>query len=243
MRIAEFTGSPLGIRARGAGVTALVVACLMLTSNVLASPGSRLWVKRYDGPASSVDAANALGVSPDGSTVFVTGESNGSTSAVDYATVAYDAATGAKKWAKRYNGPANSNDWARALALSPDGSAVFVTGDSWAANSYPDYATVAYDASTGAKLWSRRYNGPENGDDYARALGVSPDGSMVFVTGSTKKPVGLYDYATVAYDAATGARLWTKRDSAGIDANALGVSPDGSMEFVTRATFDISDRV
>ena len=42
---------------------------------------------------------------------------------------------------------------------------------------------MAYDAATGAKVWVSRYDGPAHGDDFATALGVSPDGSTVFVTG------------------------------------------------------------
>src|SRR5207249_4915568 len=113
--------------------------------------------------------------------VFVTGFIPGSTHYPDYATVAYDASTGARLWVKRYNGPGNAYDLARALGVSPDGTTVFVTGSSLRSASTYDYATVAYDASTGARLWVKRYNGPANGSDGAYALGVSPDGSTVFV--------------------------------------------------------------
>jgi len=140
-------------------------------------------VRRYDGPANDLDAATALGVSPDGSKVFVTGQSTGSTSSQDYFTLAYDAPTGARLWAKRYNGPANDYDVATALAVSPDGSKVFVTGYSYGSGSSYDYATVAYEATTGAQLWVARYNGPASSFDVATGLGVSTDGSTVFVTG------------------------------------------------------------
>ena len=80
---------------------------------------------------------------------------------------------------------------------------------------------MAYDASTGTELWVTRYNGPGNGDDYAAyALGMSPDGSAVFVTGYSVGSGygGASDYATVAYEPGTGRRLWVARyDGAGRD--------------------------
>lgn len=65
-----------------------------------------------------------------------------------------------------------------------------------------DYATVAYDAVTGAELWVARFDGPASGDDRATALGVSPDGSTVYVAGTSEGDGTSYDIATVAYDAA-----------------------------------------
>jgi PQQ-like domain len=201
--------------------------------------GTKLWVARYDGGLGygyGTDAAYAVGVSPDGSTVFVTGESAGSSSGnPDYATVAYDAASGKRLWVARYDGQSDEDDTASALAVSPDGTEVFVTGSSFALGAGPDYATVAYDASTGAQLWLQRYNG-EHGPDLPHALGVSPDGSKIFVTGESYVSGSGSDYTTVAYDAVTGTQLWVRRyDSGGSfdSALALGVSPDGSKVFVT----------
>src|SRR5436190_1371168 len=131
------------------------------------TPGEQLWVKRYNGTGNQNDAATALGVSPDRSTVFVTGQSVGSASFADYATVAYESSTGARLWVRRYNGPGNDDDEAFALGVSPDGSTVFVTGRSVGSTSSVDYATVAYEASTGKQLWVRRYNGPGNFSDAA----------------------------------------------------------------------------
>jgi outer membrane protein assembly factor BamB len=204
-----------------------------------AKTGVRLWTKRYDGPAHEHDIANALGVSPDGSAVFVTGSSPGRRYYDDYLTVAYDAGTGATLWTKRYDGPAQINpaDAAEALAVSPDGSAVFVTGSSRGPGSSWDYGTIAYDAKTGARLWTKRYDGPANRTDHAFALEVSPDGSAMFVTGGSNESTRAYDYATVAYDASTGSKLWATRYDGPADrsvaAYAIGVSPVGSAVFVT----------
>jgi outer membrane protein assembly factor BamB len=207
------------------------------------SGGEQVWLAKYNGPGNGLDAAHAVGVSPDNSAVYVTGGSTGDTSGLDYATGAFDAGTGARLWGARYNGPGNSDDVAVALGVSPDGSAVYVTGSSMGATTGQDYATIAYDAATGAVLWRARYNGAGNDADLANALSVSPDGSVVFITGASVGGSGSYgwDYATIAYDAATGARLWHTRYDGGGEAGsgdlayALGVSPDGSAVFVTGA--------
>ncbi len=205
-----------------------------------ASTGSRLWTRRYDGPMHMSDNARAVATSPDGSQVFVTGASVGSSRGRnDFATMAYDAYSGARLWTKRYNGPGSRSDSATALAVSPDGSHVYVTGENSGATSNHDYATLAYDADSGAREWTRQYNGPGHSYDGAIDVGSSPDGSSVFVTGQSIGRAGDYDYATVAYDASTGARLWVSRyDGPGagmsIDtASGLIVSPDGSQVFVT----------
>jgi WD40 repeat protein len=200
-----------------------------------ASSGAQLWVKRYNGTGNSTDDARSVAVSPDGTAVFVTGSSPGTTSAEDYATVGYNAATGAQLWVSRYNGPANSEDEASSVAVSPDGKTVFVTGysDGTTAGEV-DYATVAYNATTGAQLWVQRYVSPAL-QGFATAVAASPDGTAVFVTGySGSQTTGGYDYATVAYNPATGAQLWVKRYNgpAGDDfAHAVTVS--GSTVYVT----------
>ena len=207
-----------------------------------AATGARIWVARYAGPAGSTgNFANALAVSPDGSKVFVTGASFGSTGRSDYATVGYAARTGARRWVQRYHGPGTAASVASSVAVSPDGSKVFVTGAASGTLGplFSDYATLAYNPATGARIWLARYDGPSGGG--AAKIAVSPDGSRVFVTGSSgeARGPGYTDYATVAYDPATGARLWVARYGApegGNTANSMAVSPDGSKVFVTGAS-------
>jgi outer membrane protein assembly factor BamB len=94
-----------------------------------ASTGSRRWVAHYDG-ANHFDFAEAIDVSPDGSSVLVTGVSQGPTTWADYATIEYDAATGSENWARRFNGQGKTRDedYPSAIAVNPAGTAAFVTG-------------------------------------------------------------------------------------------------------------------
>ncbi len=193
-------------------------------------PGAQLWAARYNGPGNS-GVAYSVAVGPGGRTVFVTGQSAGTDGGVDYATVAYNAATGTRRWVARYNAPANTWDAASSVAVSPTGGAVFVTGVSQGTASGLDYATVAYSAATGARLWVRRYNGPGNGDDGATSMAVSPTGGTVFVTGYSQGMAPGFGYATVAYNATTGAQRWVARyhgpGNGDNFAESLAVSPDG----------------
>jgi WD40 repeat protein len=177
-----------------------------------AATGAQLWVKRYNGPANQRDLAASV-VSPGNGKVYVTGASTGNGTGYDYATVAYNTATGAQLWVKRYSSPGNHADSAGGLAVSPDRTRIFVTGSGYAGTARgDDYATVAYNAATGAQLWVNRYNGPAGGSDTATSVAVARDGTRVFVTGySYGGTKARDDYATVAYSAFTGAQLWAKR--------------------------------
>ena len=76
---------------------------------------------------------------------------------------------------------------------------VYITGTSWGGSATrDDYATIAYNVRTGARLWVRRYNGPANGTDQATSL-AARDG-RVFVTGGSAGTTSGDDYATIAYN-------------------------------------------
>jgi hypothetical protein len=122
--------------------------------------------------------------------VFVTGSSND-----DYATIAYSGA-GVPLWTNRYNGTGNSSDGAKAVAVDGSGN-VFVTGHSIDNSGDSDYVTIAY-SGAGVPLWTNRYDGPDNGSSFARALAVDRSGN-VFVTGYSVDSEGDSDFVTVKY--------------------------------------------
>ena len=116
---------------------------IILRSNRFA--GQEQWVASYNGPGNALDFAYAIAVDSSGN-VYVTGESYGLDSAYDYATIKYNS-TGQEQWVARYNGPANYDDVAEAIAL--DGSAnVYVTGYSYGVGDVGvDYATIKYNSA------------------------------------------------------------------------------------------------
>ncbi len=136
--------------------------------------------------AYTADLPRALAAKPDGDTVYVTGPS--CQSSCDYATVAYDGATGALRWLQRYDG--GQDDEPTSIAMNPDGTTVFVTGFSTSVNF--DFYTIAYDAATGSVQWWSRY-GP------GTAWSIAASSSTAYVSGTTDSTDGVAEFTTVAY--------------------------------------------
>ena len=158
--------------------------------------GTQTWAQSYSN--GTTDAATALGVSPDGLTVYVTGSSvNGTGSAnEDIATLAYDSSTGAQRWVARYTTAAN--ELGEGLAVSPDGSRVYVAGESQAATSGQyDTVLVTYD-TTGSEQWSGRWE-DAGASDEAHGLSVSSDGSRIALTSRIAATSGDLDVLALVY--------------------------------------------
>ncbi len=198
--------------------------------------GVPLWTNRYNGPTGGADEASAVTVDMAGN-VFVTGHSIGSEGARDYATVAYSGA-GLPLWTNRYNGSGNYHDFATAIAVDSSGN-VFVSGRSGSFGPFFDYVTIAY-STAGVPLWTNRYNGPGNLDDYSNGLAVDGSGG-VFVTGHSFGSRSGPDFATIAYSGA-GLPLWTNRYNGRGNrddrASALAVDNTGTV-FVTGYTVGV----
>ena len=209
--------------------------------------GSIAWTARYDGVGSRApDQASALVVSPDDSTVFVTGMSDdvdsGPPFAVNYgyATVAYDAVTGEQLWESRKQWPGTTFNSPNAIAIDPSGRHLVVSGQ---ANSRDlDFGTVTYDTETGTEIWSDRYGFQDYDFELAKDVTMDPRGDTVYVSGiSAKSPPGvpgvvLYapngDQLTIAYDIATGEREWLARFNPTttdyVSVQTMAISPDAT---------------
>jgi len=153
--------APDGLRVYVTGFSGTGLATLMTapvghaTVAYDATLGQELWSARPPTGAGS-SGARELVVSPDGLYVFVTGEAvdvsetnplcippcSGDS---DFLTSAYSALTGAQLWSAHFERGATSTDVPMGLAITPDGTRLFVTGYSrpnWF--SPRSLATVAY---------------------------------------------------------------------------------------------------
>ena len=165
------------------------------------SAGIEQWVARYHGPEDR-DRAVAIAVDLSGN-VYVTGESDGSGSDRDYATVKYNSA-GIEQWVARYDGPIHSDDRVSDIGVDNSGN-VYVTGSSRDQDTETDYATVKYNSS-GKQQWVVRYNGSGDFYDYANALALDNLGN-VYVTGESLSEQTEEDFVTIKYNS-SGIQQW-----------------------------------
>jgi hypothetical protein len=126
----------------------------------------------------------------------------------------------------RYNGPGNDVDRARSIAVDKEGN-IYVTGDSdngtteskWTRLDGLDFCTIKLGpdgkpsrtwGDVGHGIGVRRYNGPDNGEDFPRKMLLDESGGL-FVLGHSYSRKGEKDYLLAKYDAKTGEELWTAR--------------------------------
>jgi hypothetical protein len=198
-----------------------------------------MWVGRYNGSANGADTATATAVDAQGN-VYVTGYAQEQGNGLDYVTLKYNA-SGVLLWRATYNGPADQDDQASALALDAAGN-VYVTGASRGSSSGSDYATIKYNSS-GTRLWVARYTGAGL-DSSATALAVDGSGN-VYVTGTSKSSSGHYGCVTIKYGSSSGNLVWLSRyaSPAGIDdeGQSLALDATGNVYVTAKSKGATSD--
>ena len=141
-----------------------------------------------------------------------------------------------EEWVARYNGPDNSDDYAKAMAVDASGN-VYVTGYSRSSSHY-DYVTTKYNPA-GIEQWVARYNGPGNYQDTPKAIAVDAFGN-VYVTGYSDGGITSYDYVTIKYNS-DGVEQWVERynnpDNGNDIVYAMALDDFGNV-YVTGESYD-----
>jgi 6-phosphogluconolactonase (cycloisomerase 2 family) len=183
-----------------------------------------------------LDGAHSVAVSPDGHHVYVA-------SYQDDAVVAFgrNETTGALTFIEMKQdgvGGVDGLDNARAVAVSPDGDHVYVTGAD-------DDAVAVFerDKITGALTFAGTIKDADpgvDGLDGAWGVAISPDGGYLYVTGYNESAV-----AVLHRDVASGALTFVtvlKDGVGGVDglygAQAVAISPDGGLVYVAAEAED-----
>lgn len=142
------------------------------------------------------------------------------------------------EWVATYNGPGNTVDQAKKMAVDAEGN-VYVTGTSGGSTSNyldpnNDIVTIKYN-SAGGKLWERRYNGPGGGSDGGTAIAIDKSGN-VYVAGYSSRIWDRLEYVTIKYNS-NGDEVWIRRyrplsEMGGTDYNypvGIGVDSNGNV--------------
>ena len=142
------------------------------------SNGNELWMARYNNGTDNINYNIYLNID-NFNNAIVTGVSKNANNNYDYLTIKYDS-NGHELWARRYNGPADKDDWPRDATIDDTGN-IYVTGASWDPNTSDDCVTIKYDPN-GNELWNMRYNDSQNSWDQGSAIEIDKSGN-VYVTG------------------------------------------------------------
>ncbi|GAA1740670.1 hypothetical protein GCM10009809_40270 [Isoptericola hypogeus] len=232
-----------------------------ITAAVDTVTGEQLWVAHHPVAASSGTRGAGIAASPDGSTVFVSGEqTDPATNRTSIVTLAYnnvppasptDPELGEELW--RAVQPDISvvglnPGGGGSIAVTPDGSTVVLAATELGDDHDTTMTTIAYDAGTGKQDWIARRGDPglmTTGID----LSIDPEGKYAYVSGFTQlrhREVAV-NPVTVAYEL-TGVRRgeerWvSRRDSVAVNFQAWhnSVSSDGDRIFVTGTVLEDSE--
>ncbi|MFO7627356.1 MAG: SBBP repeat-containing protein [Candidatus Fermentibacteraceae bacterium] len=197
-------------------------------------PVMEAWVSLFRGPGDGFDAACDIEIDRLGN-VHLVGDSWSDGSGYDIVTIKYDS-SGEEQWVAVFNGPANDNDRASAIALDESGN-VFVTGFSIGEDAVSECVTICYSPS-GEPRWQSRYGGMVDGGEQGLDVAVDRAGN-VFVAVTENS-----GFATVKYDS-TGVEQWSRSfgepGSSSGSACAIALDAAGSALVTGHISYNGSD--
>lgn len=182
------------------------------------SDGAETWTRTLDEP-DRLEELTCLSLAPDGATLFVAGTSTSSQGplSTELLVAALDAADGSVHWVRRLITAWGREARAFDVASSPDGSALYLTGQA-KNKSYASATLVgAFESATGRTRWIAVDGVDEflQDDTGGECVRPSLDGSLVLAAGLWDPgPTSDLQRELRAYDASTGNLLWVQRHEA-----------------------------
>ena len=243
---AALLSEPSGSRVYGAGMLAVTTSKEDFGAIAYdAQTGAVQWASHID-LGSNQEEARAAVLAPSGGVLFLAGETRDANTQEDLGLVALSTANGGLLWSARWDrfggvGGQFGRESLADLALDSNGQRLFAVGSSFDffGTATQDAVVVAFDATTGAELWSAIYNGGQGGSEFALAVAAHPTRNEVYVAGyeglaTTPGGANAANLNVRAYDALNGSLLWsTSLPSSGFDqASDLAVDPSGQLVYV-----------
>lgn len=173
--------------------------------------GSQAWARTYNGTDNGDDIANRIDVDQNDGSIYITGQSKGTNGYFNYITRKYDP-SGSTIWTSTYDGDGTGDNIAKSLKVA--GGNVYVTGSSVGYRTGQDIITIAYNGNIGDSIWTRRYNGPSNVDDWANDIAVDAQHLCVFVSGTSEDGSAVGKRLTII-KYSNGTQQWVADDHLG----------------------------
>jgi hypothetical protein len=156
--------------------------------------GATLWTNALAGPG--YDGGNVPQVVPDlAGDVFVIGGSQGTISSGLYQVMKVSS-NGVPLWTNQIAVFGPTNGILSASTMDSAGN-LYLGGYARVQGGYDDYVTVKF-SNSGQALWTNRFNGTGNLNDYGFTLAVDREGD-VYVSGESQASIGNREFATVKY--------------------------------------------
>jgi hypothetical protein len=216
--------------ATGDVVTAGTAGGDLLVLKLSGANGSVVWRRTIAGTADEDDIAQAVALDANGDIVAVGAVENAG-SGEDLIAIKLSGATGGDIWRREFDGTANGEDEAYAVAVDTAGDVV-VGGYTENIGTDEDFAVLKLAAGDGAELWRREIEGL-GGDDYVRALAIDAAGDVVaggqlqtILDGFTGLVPG---FAVAKLSGATGAIVWLDDPTEYGYAGTLAIDPSGDV--------------
>jgi len=163
--------------------------------------GIQQWAKIYDAPGSGDNTLRSIAIDRINSALFVTGGAVANGTGVA-ATIKYNSLTGDSVWVRRDTGTYRYGD-SRYIKLDSAGNVYIAGVSSNTGSGAPvDILTLKY-SQTGVRNWYSTYNGPFNGLDIGRALGLDALNN-VYVLGTSQSSTQVTDYVVIKYNQLSG---------------------------------------